>query len=171
MFELQNNLDDIFKHLNPCRQIIPEVSSFPQDLNYVEFLKTCADTEITADIHLFGYEKALKENQYLAQNFPILSRQVWMIGRTGQGDEWFMDRQSFEMLFYDHDLGFTDALNFHSLQSMQINFFQFLQFALLLQECEEYIDRSITDNEFAQFEQAVKQIDSALFSNYPFNYQ
>ncbi|MDM1786579.1 hypothetical protein [Acinetobacter bereziniae] len=171
MFELQNNLDDIFKHLNPCRQIIPEVSSFPQDLNYVEFLKTCADTEITADIHLFGCEKALKENQYLAQNFPILSRQVWMIGRTGQGDEWFMDRQSFEILFYDHDLGFTDALNFYSLQSMQINFFQFLQFALLLQESEEYIDRSITDNEFAQFEQAVKQIDSALFSNYPFNYQ
>ncbi len=125
MFELQNNLDDIFKHLNPCRHIIPEVSSFPQDLNYVEFLKTCADTEITADIHLFGYEKALKENQYLAQNFPILSRQVWMIGRTGQGDEWFMDRQSFEILFYDHDLGFTDTLNFHSLQLMQINFFNF----------------------------------------------
>ncbi|WP_353165644.1 hypothetical protein [Acinetobacter sp.] len=171
MFELQNNLDDLFKQLNPRRQIVQDVSFLPKDINYIKFLKTCTDSEITADIYLFGYENTVKENQYLALNFPELSRLVWTIGRSGQGDEWFLDRQSLEVLFYDHDLGFTDALNRHSLQSMQINFFQFLQFAVLLQEFENYMDESMTDNEFAQFEQAVKQIDIALFSNYPFNYQ
>ncbi|KAF1022220.1 MAG: hypothetical protein GAK29_03240 [Acinetobacter bereziniae] len=171
MFEVKNDLDDLFKRLNPRHQVIGSLKASFDDAIYMKFLKLCTDTEITPDIHLFGYENALKENQYLAQHFASLSRQVWMIGCTGQGDAWFLDQQSLELLFYDHNLGFADDLNRQSFQSMNIRFFQFLQFALLLQELEEYGDLSSTDDEFTQFQYAVMQIESKLFSSYPFNYQ
>jgi hypothetical protein len=171
MFEVKNDLDDLFKQLNPRHQVIQHIEGVLDDRIYIIFLKQCSDAEITPDIHLFGYENVLKENRYLAQHFPELSKQVWKIGRTGQGDEWFIDQQSLEVLFYAHDLGFSDHLNRHSFQSMNISFFQFLQFALLMREFEEHMDGAMIDAEFIQFKQAVHQIHPALFSNYPFYYQ
>ena len=50
------------------------------------------EIEITPDIIILGYETALKENQYLHENYPEISEKVWIIGCTGQGDEWFVNK-------------------------------------------------------------------------------
>ncbi|MFW1982765.1 hypothetical protein ACG94M_05465 [Acinetobacter guillouiae] len=92
MFELHTNFKQILKLFNPRTQLIHSTVTFLQDPYYLEFLGQCSDTEITPDIDLFGYETTIKENQYFAEHVENLSQQLWKIGRTGQGDEWFLDR-------------------------------------------------------------------------------
>jgi len=57
---------------------------------YLSFLAKYEGVEITADIAVFSYEEALKENNYLETNYPDISLVLWIFGRTGQGDEWFI---------------------------------------------------------------------------------
>ena len=72
---------------------------------YLRFLANYEGVEVTPDIAIFGYEEALKENRYLANLFPNISAELWKIGSTGQGDEWFMNKEDGNMLFYNHDEG------------------------------------------------------------------
>jgi len=173
MFELHTNFKQILKLFNPRTQPIQSTVPFLQDPYYLEFLGQCSDTEITPDIDLFGYETTIKENQYFVEHVENLSQQLWKIGRTGQGDEWFLDRNSFDILFYDHDLGMDldENLKRDQFQSMQINFFQFLQFALLLQALEQHLDKNpLSKVELEQFQDTVNRIHPELFSRYPFDY-
>jgi len=173
MFELQTNFKQILKLFNPRTQPIQSTVTFLQDPYYLEFLRQCSDTEITPDIDLFGYETAIKENQYFTEYGENLSQQLWKIGRTGQGDEWFLDWNSFDILFYDHDLGMDldESLQRDQFQSMQINFCQFLQFALLLQVLEQHLDNNpLSTMELEKFKDAVNSIHPELFSRYPFDY-
>lgn len=173
MFELHTNFKQILNLFNLRTQPIQSIVPFLQVPYYLEFLGQCSDTEITPDIDLFGYETTIKENQYFAEHVENLSQQLWKIGRTGQGDEWFLDRNSFDILFYDHDLGMDldENLKRDQFQSMQINFFQFLQFALLLQALEQHSDKNpLSKVELEQFQDTVNRIHPELFSRYPFDY-
>ncbi|MDC4392998.1 SMI1/KNR4 family protein, partial [Acinetobacter baumannii] len=85
---------------------IKKFGKLPQlDDNYLSFLGKYREIEITPDIIILGYETALKENQYLHENYPEISEKVWIIGCTGQGDEWFVNKTKNNILFYDHNQG------------------------------------------------------------------
>ena len=73
------------------------------DKFYLSFVSKYEGIEITPDIEVFGYEKALCENRYLAANYGNISKKVWIIGTSGQGDEWFINRENNLILFYDHN--------------------------------------------------------------------
>ncbi len=169
MFEIEHQQYQIFQKFRQRKNACKIVIDLPKDKTYSAFLEYCIDTEITPDLIFFGYETAIKENQYLAQHFPKFFAYFWMIGRTGQGDEWFLDRQTCEVLFYDHNQGEYQDRN--QFKSMKISFFQFLQFALLLKELETRIDENAcTALEFTCFNHAVNMIHPELFEHYPFNY-
>ncbi len=169
MYSIENDVHQILKQLKQRTQTIKLTEDVPQDLIYMTFLNQCADTEITPDIVMLGFEHSCKENKYLAQHYPEIAKHAWMITETGQGDTWFLDRTSLSVLFYDHDLGEYEAPE--QFESMQINFAQFLQFAWLLRALEHRIDETeCTASEFACFENSVNQIHPLLFENYPFHY-
>lgn len=69
------------------------------DDNYLSFLGEFREIEITPDIIIFGYETALKENRHLHENYSEISEKAWVIGRTGQGDEWFLDKSKIIFCF------------------------------------------------------------------------
>ncbi|WP_110982648.1 SMI1/KNR4 family protein, partial [Acinetobacter baumannii] len=98
---------------------ITKFSKLPQlDGNYLSFLGKFKEIEITPDIIIFGYETALKENQYLHENYPEISEKAWIVGRTGQGDEWFIGKEKNNILFYDHNQG--EYLNINQFIDMRI---------------------------------------------------
>jgi hypothetical protein len=74
-------------------KIKKSISLWHLDDNYLSFIGKFKEIKITPDIIIFGYETALKENQYLHENYPEISEKVWIIGRTGQGDEWFIGKE------------------------------------------------------------------------------
>ena len=169
MFSLENDVHQILNQLQQRIQTIKLTEDVPQDLIYMTFLNQCADTEITPDIVMLGFERSYNENKYLAQHYPEIAKQVWMIAETGQGDTWFLDRNSLDVLFYDHDQGEYETRE--QFESMKINFAQFLQFAWLLRALEHRMDETeCTILEFACFENVVNQINPQLFENYPFHY-
>lgn len=171
MFEIQNDLDQIFKSLKPQQGMVEITGNIPQDLVYLKYLTECDDNEITPDHQILGYDLAVKENLYLTTHFRLLSEQVWMIGRTGQGDEWFIDRKTLQILFYDHDLGeYKSKFDF---KNMQIDFTQFLQFCMLMKDFEQRLELYTfieSSPEFIQFKQRIHSIHPDLVENYPFNF-
>ena len=66
----------------------------PLDKFYLSFISKYEGIEITPDIEIFEYEKALNENRYLATNYEIISKKVWIIGASGQGDRWFINKEN-----------------------------------------------------------------------------
>lgn len=138
--------------------------------NYLSFLGKFKEIEITTDIIIFGCETALKENQYLCENYPEISEKVWIIGRTGQGDEWFVNKTKNNILFYDHNQG--EYLNINQFLDMKINFENFLKMAFSYQQLEEKLDMHEELNEFEQdqFKKLVNSINDGLYERYPFKY-
>ena len=94
-----------------------------------------------------------------------------MIGRTGQGDEWFIDRKSLQILFYNNDLGeYKSKFDF---KNMQIDFTQFLQFCMLMKDFEQSLELYAfieSSPEFIQFKHQIHSIHPDLVENYPFNF-
>jgi len=138
---------------------------------YLRFLANYKGLEITPDIVIFGYEEALEENRYLADIFPDISAVLWKIGRTGQGDEWFMHKEDGNMLFYNHDEGeYSSAINF---QNLKISFFNFLQMAFLYQDLENLLnenDDEIEESDKVDFKERINAIQPGLYQLYPFQY-
>ena len=169
MFSLENDVNNILCQLKQRTQTIQLTEDVPQDLIYRTFLNQCADTEITPDIVMLGFERSYKVNKYLAQHYPEIAKHVWMIAETGQGDSWLLDRASLDIIFYDHDQGEYEACE--QFETMLINFAQFLQFSWLLRALEHRMDETeCTSSDFACFENVVNQIHPQLFKNYPFDY-
>lgn len=172
MYSIENDVHQILKQLKQRTQTIKLTEDVPQDLIYMTFLNQCADTEITPDIVMLGFEHSCKENKYLAQHYPEITKQVWMIAETGQGDTWFLDRTSLEVLFYDHDQGEYEAPE--QFESMKINFAQFLQFAWLLRDHERLLDQYdqrkqvLSEQEYADLIQNIQCIHPDLLDNFPF---
>lgn len=138
--------------------------------NYLSFLGKFREKEITPDIIIFGYEKVLKKNHYLHENYPEISEKVWIIGRTGQGDEWFISKTKNNILFYDHNQG--EYLNINQFLDMKINFENFLKMAFSYQKLEAELDMDEELNEVEQdkFKKLVNSINEGLYERYPFKY-
>lgn len=137
---------------------------------YISILSNYKGLEITPDIIVFGYEEALKENRHLSNNFSELSERVWMIGRTGQGDEWFIDTASNNILFYDHNLG--DYTGYDKFLNFEISFAEFLQMAFLYQSLEDLLDEKevLDEAEENKFITMIDSIKPNLYERYRFKY-
>ncbi|MEO9303401.1 SMI1/KNR4 family protein [Acinetobacter pittii] len=151
-------------------EIKKSISLWQLNDNYLSFLGKFKEIEITPDIIIFGYETALKENQYLHENYPEISEKVWIIGRTGQGDEWFVNKTKNNILFYDHNQG--GYLNVNQFLDMKINFENFLKMAFSYQQLEEELDmhEELNEVEQDQFKKLVNSINDGLYERYPFKY-
>lgn len=151
-------------------EIKKSISLWQLNDNYLSFLGKFKEIEITPDIIIFGYETALKENQYLHENYPEISEKVWIIGRTGQGDEWFVNKTKNNILFYDHNQG--EYLNINQFLDMKINFENFLKMAFSYQQLEEEVDmhEELNEVEQDQFKKLVNSINDGLYERYPFKY-
>lgn len=151
-------------------EIKKSISLWQLNDNYLSFLGKFKEIEITPDIIIFGYETALKENQYLHENYPEISEKVWIIGRTGQGDEWFVNKIKNNILFYGHNQG--EYLNINQFLDMKINFENFLKMAFSYQQLEEELDmhEELNEVEQDQFKKLVNSINDGLYKRYPFKY-
>ncbi len=151
-------------------EIKKSISLWQLNDNYLSFLGKFKEIEITPDIIIFGYETVLKENQYLHENYPEISEKVWIIGRTGQGDEWFVNKTKNNILFYDHNQG--EYLNINQFLDMKINFENFLKMAFSYQQLEEELDmhEELNEVEQDQFKKLVNSINDGLYERYPFKY-
>ena len=137
---------------------------------YLYFISKYKGIEIIPDIEILSYEEALKENRYLETNFCQISQLVWMIGRTGQGDEWFIDRDNGRILFYDHNQGEYSKID--QFLRLNISFEEFLQMAFLYQDLENLFDKQvdINENQIESFIEEISSIDPDLYKSYPFKY-
>lgn len=142
----------------------------PLDKFYLSFISKYEGIEITPDIEIFEYEKALNENRYLATNYEIISKKVWIIGASGQGDGWFINKENNFVLFYDHEQGEYSDMN--QFTCFNIPFYSFLQMAFLYQDLEklldnqEYEDKTLID----KFSEEINSIHADLYKIYPYNY-
>ncbi|QUB42363.1 SMI1/KNR4 family protein [Porphyromonas sp. oral taxon 275] len=158
---------EILVRLSKRREKIKNLCKIPiSDVFYLSFISTYEGIEITPDIDILGYEQSLIENRLL--NSTCTS--VWLIGRTGQGDEWFIDRESNCVLFFDHNQGEHSSND--CFVNLKISFFQFLQLAFLYQALEKSIEKQevLNDNVIKVFIDTVNSIAPNLYSLYPFAY-
>lgn len=163
--------EEILEKFQERKSILKNIDNLQTlDAFYTSFLSKYESLDITPDILIFGYEEALKENKYLLDNRPDIYNKYWMIGRTGQGDEWFLHKESKSISFYDHNLGeYVDEAQFLNLD---IPFLSFLQMAYLYQSLEELLDEkeSLSEIEQDNFKSAVNSIIPNLYEIYPFKY-
>ena len=129
MFKIKSK-EEIFELIPKAINVIKDARKIPiQDKDYQLYISTNKDFEIIPDIELFGYEKALLENKYIEKEYPELSKQIWMFARSGQGDEWFFDRDTEKTLFYDHNKG--EYQNIKDFLNFNITFLKFIQIGFL----------------------------------------
>ena len=158
---------EILVRLSKRRGKIKNLCKIPiSDAFYLSFISSYEGIEIIPDIDVLGYEQSLIENRLL--NSTCTS--VWLIGRTGQGDEWFIDKESNCILFFDHNQGEHSSND--CFVNLKISFFQFLQLAFLYQALEESIEKQevLNDNVIKAFIDTVNSIAPNLYSLYPFVY-
>lgn len=137
------------------------------DSHYINWLSQNQTTEITADIIIFGYQKALSENRYLAKEYPFLTDKFWQIGTSGQGDDWFIDLITNHILFYDHNQGeFESIINF---LDMGVNFETFIKIAFILKGLENLLDTNNTVLK-NKFKMQIENIDKDFLAKFPYQY-
>jgi len=170
MFKIMKSEQEVLSHLSKRTSEIMNLSKLPNlDNFYLAFLAKYEGIVITPDIDIFGYENALKENKYLAVNYSDISKTLWIIGRTGQGDEWFMNKDAGNVLFYDHNQG--EYSNNEQFIDFSISFLEFLQMSFLYQDLENLLDRKrVSESEISAFIRAVDSIHLDLYELYPFKY-
>lgn len=172
MFEIES-VDKLLENCRKRDKLLTDVnisSLSVNDTNYVSFISKYDKFEITPDIVVFNYEEAIKANNYLSREYPEIANEVWQIGCTGIGDQWFIDKESLSILFFDHDQGvYTDA----EFTDLNIDFKDFLQVASLVRSLEDFLDDNTDfDKEKVEteFMTALNGITPELYENYPYNY-
>lgn len=143
----------------------------PLPAAYLSFVQQCESVEITPDIRLWDYQTALNENRRLGSEYSEVAARYWLIGDAGQGDTWFIGKESGNILFYDHDQGEYDEAEAR-FADMGIGFIPFLQTALLLQELEGLLDAQPELSQPIQdaFKTQMDTIAPGLYERYPFAY-
>ncbi|WP_051349310.1 hypothetical protein [Chryseobacterium gregarium] len=105
MFEKKNSAL-VFEEFDGRINKIKDLNKVPvSDPLYLKFLSEYKGLEITPDIEIFSCEDALNENKYIEKNDPELYGKIWIIGRSGQGDGWFINIEKSTILFYNHNNG------------------------------------------------------------------
>lgn len=136
--------------------------------DYKNFIGNYTEIEFTADIIIFDYDTSINENRYLQQNYCTFAELVWMIGRSGQGDEWFIDKKSKNILFYDHNLG---EYSYKNLINLNIDFKKFIILSDLYRQLELILENNdISELEQNEFIKQVNSIGSNLYEIYPYKY-
>ena len=171
MFEKRNSVL-IFEEFQGRENKIKDLIKVPvSDPLYLKFLSEYKGLEITPDIEIFSYENALNENKYIEKNYPELYDKIWIIGRSGQGDEWFINIEKSTILFYDHNNGEYNSID--EFLDFYINFLVFLQAAFLYRELEEQLDDH-EDNlpiEIQElFVSSLEKISNDFYLKYPYKY-
>ncbi|MEJ2880559.1 hypothetical protein [Pedobacter sp. GR22-6] len=161
-------LNQIPKRNAPLKNLrkLPEL-----DPAYLNFLAMHEGLEITPDLKLSSYEAALTENRVLALQSPKIAGTLWLIGRTGQGDEWFIDKNNGHILFFDHEQG--EYANLSQFKDLGISFMEFLQMGFLYQELEILMDENddqLNKAYIEAFQAAINSIHPELADLYPFSY-
>lgn len=170
MFKKKITEQEISEILEKRKTEMKRMDKLPKlDQFYLWFLRKCEYVEITPDIKIYGYEKALIENRYLDTNYLNIAQIMWMIGETGQGDSWFINKENGSIMFYDHNQGEYSPIG--QFVNLNISFFEFLQMAFLYKELEEYIERkNIDKNDISIFIKVINSINNSLYELYPFKY-
>ncbi|RKO70720.1 hypothetical protein D7322_15735 [Sphingobacterium puteale] len=106
-----------------------------------------------------------------ACNYPGITTDLWMIGTTGQGNEWFISKANGTIWFYDHDHG--EYIDLQFFIDFKISFSEFLQLAFLYRDLENLLDEQdeeINEQQIADFKKEINSIKSDLYELYPFQY-
>jgi len=169
MFERKSE-QEILRVLEKRKSEIKRLDKLPRlDKLYLSFLSKCERVEIIPDVMIWDYEKALIENRYLNVNYPKISQTLWIIGETGQGDEWFINMENNYILFYDHNQG--EYSNMEQFICFNISFLEFLQMAFLYQELENSMNENVMSmEELDNFRNMINSIHPHLYELYPFKY-
>jgi len=170
MFE-QRSLQQLFSDFSSRKSPVKNADKIGlNDPLYLNYILNYESLEIIPDIQLLGYEEVLRENKYLAANYPPLADQVWMIATSGQGDGWFVERNTKNVLFYDHNLGeYESVLSFRDLG---ISFGEFMQAAFILQELETKLYEEGVEAVTVEdvFKESISGISSTFMELYPYCY-
>lgn len=170
MFE-QRSLQQLFNDFTSRKSPVKNVDKIGlNDPFYLDYILNYEGLEIIPDIRLFSYEEVLRENKYLAANYPQLADQVWTIGTSGQGDGWFVERNMKNVLFYDHDLGEYESVL--SFLNFSISFSEFIQAAFMLRELEiklyeEEVEAGTVEH---VFKKSMTGINSNFMDLYPYSH-
>jgi hypothetical protein len=140
------------------------------DTDYLAFISNYEGLNITPDIQLFGFDQTINANKYIAENFKDIAKSQWILARTGQGDEWFLNKQTQKIVFYDHNQG--EYKNLNDFLELDINFSQFIQMAFLLKDLEQHLDAEIEKPQTLKhiFQQEMNIIQVDLYEKYPYQY-
>jgi hypothetical protein len=170
MFERKLSEQEILIFLRKRKSEIKNLDKLPRlDKLYLSFLSKCERVEIIPDIMIWEYEKALTENRYLNANYPKIGQTLWIIGETGQGDEWFINMENNYISFYDHNQG--EYSNMEQFICFDISFLEFLQMAFLYQELENSMNEKVmSKGELDNFCNMINSIRPNLYELYPFKY-
>ena len=136
------------------------------DEPYRAFLHHYQGVEIIPDIELFDYERALRENAYVERHFALVAQHFWMMGRSGQGDEWFLDDTCREVWFYDYDQG---EYTLDGFVSMGVGIVDFVQAAFLFRALEDCLDNG-DELSARQMYQQLQARYPELCTRYPYHY-
>jgi hypothetical protein len=163
------NIEEIFSKLPRRDKVIKKSEKIHvHDEIYWEFVSSFSKFEINPDSVLLDYSQTILENLYIQKKFPEVSNDYWLFGKTGQGDEWFIDKKNNEVFFYNHDVGDYEVNGF---LNMKINFAQFLQLSFLVKELEDIFEQGdLSDLYKEAFVSSLNAIQESLFVNYPYRY-
>jgi hypothetical protein len=160
--------------LNTCEKREKSLSDISKisidDKDYLYYISAYKGCEITPDISIFGYEESLNANSYILKNYPDTAGKVWQIGSSGIGDEWFINKGSHSVLFFDHDQGeYTNA----EFTDLEIMFNDFFRMSFLLRSFEDFLDDN-SSYDLKKVEKAFKsemnKISPELYERYPYNW-
>jgi len=170
MFEaenIENLLNSCAKRENPLADT-SKLSIYDKD--YLSFISIYNGCEITPDIRIFGYEESLNTNRYIQNEYPEIAEKVWLIGCTGIGDQWFLDKESHSILFYDHDQGeYTDS----EFTDLGIKFNDFFRMSFVLRSLEDFLDDNSSFDQSQvekEFKVEMNKISPKLYEKYPYNW-
>ncbi|MBB5643747.1 SMI1/KNR4 family protein [Pedobacter cryoconitis] len=164
---VKKDVEELFGVFEGRKIRVSENETGVNDSYYERYILGYEGIEITPDIKLFSYEEALVENRYIAENYPDLHLNVWMIGESGQGDGWFLNRESGLVLFFDHDRGEYETMA--DLLDFKLNFSEFIQCAFLLQELESLLDEGKNSEELeGPVKRGMDSINPLIFALYPY---
>ena len=170
MFKVIHSESQILNFLEKRKNVIKSLEKLP-DINstYINYIKEFKGVEITPDIILMSYEEALKENEYLKENFSFIQENYWIFGVSGQGDSWLIEKKTNKILFFDHNQGEFNKSN--AFIHLGIGFCAFIRMAFLYKDLEEFIDKNEFNREHEnQFKKELNSLSPNLYDCYPYKY-
>ncbi|MFC3850404.1 hypothetical protein ACFORJ_09550 [Corynebacterium hansenii] len=159
---------EVFASLAPLDRHIKDKGKIPAiDTAYTAFIHQFEPIALTPDIDLCGYQEALQVNGYARDSG--LPEDFWLIGRSGQGDEWLLSQRHRTVFFFDHDKGGHDDAG--AFTDFRIDFTDFVRAGLVLAQLEKHLDAgddiAPLKNETAAL---LGRIHPGLFDAYPYGY-